>query len=352
MAAVAETMAEPRDRIWDEVSEMGLEKYVADMDHDGFCTLPPEIANPNNLAERMLNALVDLAEKRNGERPDLETGATHAYQPKFLYGAKNERYGRSQLKDQTPALKSPADLGKEDSPFGDRMHSIFYEDPVFAEALMNPAMLTMVTYLLGYSAVLSNMGCWMKGPCKSNFPLHTDCGGMPSPLPQQAYAAQCTYLLTDFNRENGATCLVPGSHRWNRNPIGNEKTLLPYEEGGSEQAVACDAPAGSIVIWHGNAWHGAFNRTAPGIRVSVTVYFNRPFMRPLEDFIDKIPEKMFEEMLDKYGPRVAMVLQHGCVPGYSTQGDRVSYTARADQYIDAYEQAAGVKTRNKSDPYH
>ena len=160
MAAVAQTvptLAEPRNRIWDEISEMGLEKYVADMDHDGYCTLPPEIANPNNLAGRLLDALVDLAEKRNGERPDLETGATHAYQPKFLYGAKNERYGRSQLKDQTPALKSPADLGKEDSPFGDRMHSIFYEDPVFAEALMNPPMLAMVTYLLGYSAVLSNM---------------------------------------------------------------------------------------------------------------------------------------------------------------------------------------------------
>ena len=108
MAAVAQTvptLAEPRNRIWDEISEMGLEKYVADMDHDGYCTLPPEIANPNNLAGRLLDALVDLAEKRNGERPDLETGATHAYQPKFLYGAKNERYGRSQLKDQTPALK-------------------------------------------------------------------------------------------------------------------------------------------------------------------------------------------------------------------------------------------------------
>ena len=271
MAAV---LAEPRNHIWDEITELGLEKYVADMDHDGFCTLPPEIANPNNLAERMLEALVDLAEKRNGERPDLETGATHAYQPKFLYGAKNERYGRSQLKDQTPALKSPADLGKEDSPFGDRMHSIFYEDPVFAEALMNPAMLAMVTYLLGYSAVLSNMGCWMKGPCKSNFPLHTDCGGMPSPLPQQAYAAQCTYLLTDFSR--GERCDVPrtGESQVEPQPHWQGKTLLPYEEGGSEQAVACEAPAGSIVIWHGNAWHGAFNRTAPGIRVSVTVYFN------------------------------------------------------------------------------
>ena len=83
------------------------------------------------------------------------------------------------------------------------MHSIFFEDEVFAEALMNPPMITLVTYLLGYSAVLSAMGCWMKGPCRSNFPLHTDSGGIPEPLPAQSYAAQCTYVLTDFNRENG-----------------------------------------------------------------------------------------------------------------------------------------------------
>ena len=93
---------------------------------------------------------------------------------------------------------------------------------------------------------------------------------------------------------------------------------------------------GSLIIWQGNTWHGAFNRTAPGIRVSVTVYFYRPFMRPLEDFIGKIPEKKLEELIGKYGQRVAIVLQQGCVPGFSTQGDRVSGTARAEQFVSAY----------------
>ena len=182
---------------------------------------------------------------------------------------------------------------------------------------------------------------------ESNLPLHADLA-MPNPLPQQAYTCQCTYLLTDFNRENGATCVVPGSHKWRRKPEDSEKVLLPYEEGGKEQAVACEAPAGSLVIWHGNTWHGAFNRIAPGLRVSVTVYFCRPFIRPLEDFIGHVPQKM----LDKYGPRFAMVLQHGCVPGYSTQGERVSFTARAEKYISAFEQEIGVGLRERNDPYH
>ena len=31
----------------------------------------PEIATPNGLAERMLEAVLDVAERRNGERPEL-----------------------------------------------------------------------------------------------------------------------------------------------------------------------------------------------------------------------------------------------------------------------------------------
>jgi hypothetical protein len=338
----AAIIPEPRDRAWSDICELGLQTYVADLDAHGFCVIPPEIANPNGLADRMLEALLDIAERRNGERPDLETGATHANQPNMLFGAKNEHFARDELKDQTPAVQSNIPEAS-DSPFGDRMHSIFFEDEVFADALMNPPLLALITYLLGYSAVLSNMGCWMKGPNKSFFPLHTDCGGMPSPLPPQSYAAQSTYLLTDFTRENGATAIVPGSHKWCRTPVGSETDL-----GQNKHAIPIEGKAGSLVIWHGNAWHAAYNRTAPGLRVSVTVYFCRPFMRPLEDFIGHVPQ----EMIDKYGPRFAMVLQQGCVPGYSTQGDRVSDTARAEQVISAYEAVSGGGLRVKNDPYH
>ena len=339
--AEAALINQPRDRLWNEICDLGLQSYVTHLDVHGYCVLPPEIANPNGLAERLREALVDIAEERNGERPDIHEGTSHDYQANLLFGEKNERFGRGQLKDQTSATGSNH-AEAVDSPFGDRMHSIFYENEVFAEALMNPPLLTLITYLLGYSAVLSNMGSWMKRRCKSNFSLHTDSGlrGAPA-LPAEAFAAQSTYILTDFNRENGATCVVPGSHKWNRSPVGDERTLLPYEQGGKEQATALEAPAGSLVIWHGNEWHGAFNRTAPGIRGSMTVYFCRPFMRPLEDFIGNIPDEMLEELIEKYGPRAAIVLQQGCVPGYSTQGDRVSMTARAQRYVEAYEAVSG-----------
>ena len=65
-------------RVLKDISDLGLEKYASDLDTDGYTVIPPEIASPNGLAERMLEACLDIAERRNGVRPDLETGSTHA----------------------------------------------------------------------------------------------------------------------------------------------------------------------------------------------------------------------------------------------------------------------------------
>jgi ectoine hydroxylase-related dioxygenase (phytanoyl-CoA dioxygenase family) len=170
---------------------------------------------------------------------------------------------------------------------------------------------------------------------------------MASPLTQQSVVCQSTYWLTDFNRKNGGTAIVPGSHKWCRRPTDTEAALLPYEEGGKDQAVVINAPPGSLVCWHGNTWHGAFNRIAPGLRVSMTVYFVRQFMRPLEDYIGRVPQKL----LDRHGPRFAMALQQGCVPGATTQSSRVANTASAEKVRSAYEQEVGVDLGSKGDHY-
>ena len=297
------------DRAWAEIRELGLESYVADLDAHGYTIIPPAIATPNGLAERMLEATLDVSERRNGVRADLENGSTHAgFKGRF-------------------ASFAPED---GDSPIGDLMQSLLFEDRVFEEALMNRVLLAMATYLCGYSVVLSSMGCFMKGPNQSTFSLHSDTP-LPAPLPPQALVCNMTYALTDFNRENGSTAFVPGSHKWCRNPIGREAIV---GEGGNEQAVAVECSAGSLLVWHGNTWHGAFNRTAPGLRVSVPVYMSRPFIRTQEGLIGKIPQ----EMLDRHPSRFAILTQQGILYGYQSQDDSIARAERAGKFLAAYSQ--------------
>ncbi len=320
MATAQIAAADPLDMAWNQVREHGLETYVADLDAHGYTVIPPQIASPNGLAERLLAATLDVAERRNGVRPELETGATHAnYKGRFA------------------ALAG----GDGDSPIGDLMQSILFEDPVFEEALMNPVLLAMATYLCGYSVVLSSMGCFMKGPNKSTFTLHTDTP-LPSPLPPQALVCNCTYVLTEFNRANGATAFVPGSHRWCRAPVGAEAIVGGEggaNPGGNPGAVAVEAPPGSLVCWHGNTWHGAFNRTAPGLRVSVPVYMSRPFIRTQEDLVGNIPD----QMLERNPPRFAILTQQAVAYGYSSQEDSIDRGMRAAKYATAYAKSSGVR---------
>ena len=326
-AASAVTTSESGlDHVWNDIRAHGLQPYIADLDAHGYTVIPPEIATPNGLAERMLDACLDIAEQRNAERPDLETGSTHA-------NLAITTTASPVTKGKRPQGRLPALTDDADSPVGDVMSNIFFEDAVFEESLMNPVLLAMASYLVGFSAVVSTLTCWMKGPNQSTFRLHTDTP-LATPLPPQALVCQLSYVLTDFNRENGATAFVPGSHRWCRQPVGRETII---GEGGNQQTIPVEAKAGSLVIWHGNTWHGAFNRTAPGLRVSVPHYLVRPFIRTRENFIDKIPQ----EMLNRHPPRFAILTQQGIDAGHHDRENARAITARARKYQAAYAQEFG-----------
>ena len=297
----------PLQKVWGEIEEHGLESYIAELDAYGYAVIPPEIASPDGLCDRLLEAVMDVAERRNEVRPDLETGSTH-----------------EGFKGRFQALAGE----NGDSPIGDLMQSLLFEGEVFEEALMNPVLLTMASYLCGYSVVLSSMGCFMKGPNVSPFALHSDTP-LPSPLPPHALVCNLTYVLTEFNRENGSTAFVPGSHKWCRSPEGAEAKL---GEGGNPKAIAVECVAGSLLCWHGNTWHGAFNRTAPGLRVSLPVYMARPYIRTQEGLVGEIPE----EMLERNPARFAILTQQGVAYGYRSQDDSVARGIRAYKYAKAY----------------
>ena len=301
------------NKIWGEITEMGLESHIEEIETQGLTVIPPELASPGGLSERLLDACLRVAERRYGARPDLKTATVYA--PK-----NSERF------------EGVLGSGKGDSPIGDLMQSILLEDEVFEEALMNPVLLSVATYLCGYSSVLYSMGCFVKGPNDTELPLHADADG-PSPLPCHASVVNLTYALTEFNRENGATAFVPGSHRWCRKPLGSEAKVID-----NPQAVAIECEAGSLVCWHGNTWHGAFNRQTGGLRVSIPLVIARPHVRTQENLIDQIPKKI----LDRNSARFSILTHQGLYKGWANQQEAISGGERATRHQAAYVKELGV----------
>lgn len=315
MESNTQIVSNPQARILAEIESLGLETYRETLDEQGFVVVPPEIASPDNLAGRLLEAVLDVAERRSGVRPDLEGGSTH----EGFQGRVAEVDG--------------------DSPWGEMVKSLIHEGRVFEEGIMNPVFLAMTTYLCGYSMVMSSYAALLKGPNRSNFHFHTDTL-LPPPWPRHAFVCNGTYLLTDFDRESGATAFMPGSHKWGRAPMGDEALV---GEGGNPDAVVVEAPAGSLLVWHGCTWHGAFRRTRAGLRVSIPILMARSYMRTEEDLNGNISQ----EILDRNNTRFAILMQQGVTYGWSSNADAEKRLDRSYEYLAKYhEEMAGAAVVN------
>ena len=282
-----EATAEGLDSVLEEIRELQLEPHAAQLDAKGLTVLPPERVAPREFTIRLRDAVMKLAERRTGIRPDFENGSTHA--------------------------NIPATSGQTGEAW---MWHILFDDPIFADALMNRACLAMVTYLVGYSAKLSNSSALVKGPVDWEGPprplgLHNDSRGVPAPLPPYSQFASATWALTDYTLENGALGYLPGSHKLCRQPTPDEAI---------DRVVPVEAEAGSLIVWHGNTWHAPFPRTAPGLRVSMLLYFCREYMTTQERYRERVPETMLERYPLRF--RTLMGLEDGY--GWADEGPDVT----------------------------
>lgn len=114
--------------------------------------------------------------------------------------------------------------------------------------------------------------------------LHVDQAGFPMPYPPFPFGSLIIWCYTEFNLENGATYLVPGSHRSASGATtfhdGADLVRLVNAEPG---LVAICAPPGTCVLTDTRVLHGGGLRTAPGTRYAMRCHYNRWFVRALHE---------------------------------------------------------------------
>lgn len=70
-----------------------------------------------------------------------------------------------------------------------------------------------------------------------------------------------------------------------KNNCLNLKKALP-------RSASVDAPAGSLLMFPGGLWHGAYRKTNPGLRVTMLGPHCLPCMMPLQDFKGRVSNEM------------------------------------------------------------
>jgi ectoine hydroxylase-related dioxygenase (phytanoyl-CoA dioxygenase family) len=148
-----------------------------------------------------------------------------------------------------------AEFRKE--PGARRLANLVDKGEIFERVVSHPLVLAAVQHVLGADFKLSSLNARSTDPrWPERQPLHCDAGAVPDAA--GFWVCNTIWLLDDFTAENGATRIVPGSHRWRK---------LPQAELADPQAAHADevlvlGEAGSVVVMNTHAWHGGTaNRT-------------------------------------------------------------------------------------------
>jgi ectoine hydroxylase-related dioxygenase (phytanoyl-CoA dioxygenase family) len=152
-----------------------------------------------------------------------------------------------------------ADAGAEfrKEPGARRLANLVDKGEVFERVVSHPDVLDAVRHVLGEDFKLSSLNARSTDPWSPECqPLHCDAGAVADD--SGFWVCNTIWLLDDFTPVNGATRVVPGSHRWRKQP---QQELADPQARHPEEVLVL-GKAGTVVVMNTHAWHGGTaNRT-------------------------------------------------------------------------------------------
>jgi ectoine hydroxylase-related dioxygenase (phytanoyl-CoA dioxygenase family) len=253
-----------------------------------------------------------MSAQLHAERVSAEgwTVLREAIEPE-LVAALLERIDALMLELQVP-LGSNAFLGLRTR----RIFNLLARDPVFARVPLHPAVLPVVEAVLDRELLLSSLTAIEMQPGQEAQPFHADDGSYGLPKPHPPFNSTAIWAMTDFTLSNGATRLVPGSHRSERNPQRGEQP--PH--------VAAEMPAGSVLVYHGSLWHAGGANRSGARRVAIVCNYCAGFLRQEECQLLALPR----EQVARFPARLQALVGYGTYRGLLGHVDQRSPAALVD----------------------
>jgi ectoine hydroxylase-related dioxygenase (phytanoyl-CoA dioxygenase family) len=173
---------------------------------------------------------------------------------------------------------------------------------------LHPRTLPIIERILDEQCLLSSLTAIEMHPRQGSQPLHSDDGSIALPRPHIPIVCVAIWALTDFTHENGATRLVPGSHRLERRPMKGEQA----------DVVEAVMPAGSVLVYDGAMWHGGGDNESDARRVGIVVNHCAGFLRQEENQLLAVPR----DMAATFPRRLQQMLGYGVYRGLMGHVDK------------------------------
>ena len=185
-------------------------------------------------------------------------------------------------------------------------------DPLFWDVPIHPEVLPLVELVLDPGCLLTSLSAIDVMPGKNRQPVHPDDALIPLERPHQPIVCTCMWAITDFTEENGATRLLPGSHRAD----GPPDYAREYE--GLVPAVM---RAGSVLVFSGSLWHqAADNTTKTEWRLGLQASYCAGWIRPFTNHFLSIPRETAAKFPERLIELLGYATYNGAIGTISTPG--------------------------------
>lgn len=158
-----------------------------------------------------------------------------------------------------------------------RIYALFAKTRAFDGPATHPLILDVLDRVLGEYQLSAPTGIEI-GADEVAQPLHPDDALYPLPRPHPELVVNVMWPLEDFTEANGATRVVPGSHRWVAEVPGPDTETVPVE-----------MPAGAALIYLGSLWHGGGANRTDRSRIGVVLHYGLSWLRPVENHVLAVP---------------------------------------------------------------
>jgi hypothetical protein len=158
-----------------------------------------------------------------------------------------------------------------DGAFARHISSVYADDDELMALIDHPDVLGFIESALGSEIILGSCNARVVRPGDPLQPFHSD---IPSQLRRSGapVMVNAVWMIDEFTAENGATRFVPGSHlAASASPPSDVR--VPYE-------ISALGPAGSVLIFNGQCWHGGGANESDRIRRAIFAHYRvSPWMR-------------------------------------------------------------------------
>jgi ectoine hydroxylase-related dioxygenase (phytanoyl-CoA dioxygenase family) len=161
--------------------------------------------------------------------------------------------------------------------------------------------LPVVEQVLDGGCLISSLSSIDILPGETEQPIHADDQLIPLRKPHVPTVCNTMWALTDFTEANGATRLVPGSHRFDHDPVYGQR----YD------SIPAEMDRGDVLVWHGSLWHGGGANRTTERRVGIAMNYCAGFIRQQENQQLGIPA----DIARGFSPRLRELVGYGIYNG-------------------------------------